>query len=221
MKQRLFEKYLAECPVVAILRGITPAEVPSVCDCLFENGIRLLEIPLNTPQAAKSIATAVRHCSERQMVGAGTVLTPCQVREVQAAGAQFVISPNADPEVIHETIRHGMLSMPGFLTPTEALAALAAGAHYLKLFPAANFGVGYVRNIQAVVKAPIFAVGGVTHQNLAEFLTVCKGVGVGGNLYKPGKSLEDIRRDADGFFRIATSAFEKNSFVKSFGLVPR
>ena len=111
--------------------------------------------------------------------------------------------------------------MPGFLTPTEALAALAAGAHYLKLFPAANFGVGYVRNIQAVVKAPIFAVGGVTHQNLAEFLTVCKGVGVGGNLYKPGKSLEDIRRDADGFFRIATSAFEKNSFVKSFVLVPR
>ena len=89
MKQRLFEKLLAECPVVAILRGITPAEVPSVCDCLFENGIRLLEIPLNTPQAVKSIATAVRHCSERQMVGAGTVLTPCQVREVQAAGAQF------------------------------------------------------------------------------------------------------------------------------------
>lgn len=208
MKMRLFEQFLDECPIVAILRGITPAEVPAVCDILHENRINLLEIPLNTAKAPEAIAVAVRHCAGRQLVGAGTVLTTEQVQLVKASGGQFVISPNVDASVIRETVRLGMLSMPGFLTPTEGLAALAAGAHYLKLFPAGNFGTSYIKNIQAVVKAHIFAVGGVGPRNLAEFLEVCRGVGIGGNLYKPGKSLEEIRRDAAAFARIAAVRLE-------------
>ena len=205
MKQELFEQYLADCPIVAILRGITAPELLAVCDILHENGINLLEIPLNTPGAPEAIAIAARHCAGRQLVGAGTVLSPEQVREVKVAGAEFIISPNTDTDVIRETVRQDMLSMPGFLTPTEGFVAMAAGAHYLKLFPSGNFGVNYIKNIQTVIKAPIFAVGGVKQQNLAEFLTVCHGVGIGGSLYKPGKTLEDIRRDAAEFAKIATS----------------
>ncbi|MBO4619540.1 MAG: 2-dehydro-3-deoxy-6-phosphogalactonate aldolase [Victivallales bacterium] len=203
MKQRLFEQYLDECPIVAILRGITLAEIPAVCDILHEHRINLLEVPLNTPNALEAIALAAKHSEGRQLVGAGTVLTSEQVKLVKVAGGQFIISPNTEAAVIHETVRQEMLSMPGFLTPSEALAALAAGAHYLKLFPAGNFGADYIKNLRAVVKAPIFAVGGVTSQNLAEFLEVCRGVGIGGNLFKPGKSLEAIHRDASLFTQIA------------------
>ena len=206
MKRELFEQHLVQCPIMAILRGITVAEGPAVCDILHEAGINLLEIPLNTHGAIEALDAAVRHCANRQLVGAGTVLAQEQVQTVKAAGGEFIISPNTDLAVIRETVRLGMLSMPGFLTPTEAFAALTAGAHYLKFFPAGNFGVSYIKNLQAVIKAPIFAVGGVKHQNLADFLTVCQGVGIGGNLYKPGKTLEEIQRDAAEFARIATAS---------------
>ena len=105
MKER-FEAFMAECPLVAILRGITPAEVPDVCDVLFNSGVKLLEIPLNSPNAFESIAIAVKHCGDHQLVGAGTVLTPEDVRGVKAAGGSFVISPNTDVDVIRETKKH-------------------------------------------------------------------------------------------------------------------
>lgn len=190
-----FETYLKECPLVAILRGITPEEVPSVCDILLENGIRLLEIPLNSPDALKSISIASRHVKERQIAGAGTVLTPEDVIAVHDAGGEFIISPNTDADVIRETKRLGMISMPGFFTASEAFAAIKAGADYLKLFPAI-LGPGYVKDLKAVVKKPIFAVGGVNAGNVPEFMKVCAGVGIGSALYKPGKSLEQIGRDA-------------------------
>ena len=195
MNKQCFESLLNACPIVAILRGITPEEVPAVCDVLLENGIGLLEIPLNKPHALECIAKAAKHCEGKQMVGAGTVLTPEQVREVQKANGTFIISPNTNPAVISETIRCGMLSMPGFLTPSEGFTALDAGAHYLKLFPAGNFGISYIKNIQAVIPAPIFAVGGISAGNLKEYLTVCRGAGIGGAIYKAGKSLEQIRQD--------------------------
>jgi 2-dehydro-3-deoxyphosphogalactonate aldolase len=190
-----FEKYMAACPAVAILRGITTPEVPAVCDVLFEAGIRLLEIPLNSPNAVESIAAAVRHCAGRQMVGAGTVLTPEDVIAVYKAGGQFIISPNADSDVIRETKRLGMLSIPGFFTATEGFAAIQAGADYLKLFPAV-LGPGYVKDLKAVIKTPIMAVGGVNAGNIPEFMKVCCGVGIGSALYKAGKSLEEIKKDA-------------------------
>ncbi|MBQ6353138.1 MAG: 2-dehydro-3-deoxy-6-phosphogalactonate aldolase [Lentisphaeria bacterium] len=193
---------MKECPAVAILRGITPREIPEVCDILAESGIRLLEIPLNSPDALNSIAIAAQHVGDRQMVGAGTVLTPEEARGVAAAGGRFAISPNTDPAVIRETKKLGMLSIPGFLTPSEGFVALAAGADYLKLFPAGNFGTGYIRDIRAVIKAPIMAVGGVNAQNLGDFMKVCCGAGIGSALYKAGKSLEDLARDTAELVRI-------------------
>ena len=197
-----FEAKLKECPLVAILRGITPEEVPAVCDVLYDAGIRLLEIPLNSPDACKSIRIAADHCKGRQMVGAGTVLTPEDVRNVRDAGGTFIISPNTDLDVIRETKACGLLSMPGFFTASEGFAALKAGADYLKLFPAI-LGPSYVKDLQAVIKAPIFAVGGVNAGNLGDFLKLCAGAGIGSALYKAGKSLEAVAADAKAMVEAA------------------
>ena len=193
-----FEKYSKECPVVAILRGITPEEMLAVCEVLYSAGIRLLEVPLNSPDACASIKLAADkyHADGSMLIGAGTVLTVEDVRQVAAAGGKFIISPDTNSEVIAETKRLGLISIPGFFTPTEAFAALRAGADYLKLFPAGVNGVGYIKDIKAVIKAPILAVGGVNAGNIPEFLTLCAGVGIGSALYKPGKSLEDIKKTA-------------------------
>ncbi len=186
---------MKECPLVAILRGLLPEEVEAVCDVLYKNGIRLLEIPLNSPDALKSIEIAVKHTADRMLAGAGTVLTPEDVRNVRAAGGEFIISPNTDVAVIRETKATGMLSIPGFFTASEAFTAIQAGADYLKLFPAA-LGPGYVKELKAVVRKPIMAVGGVNAANLPDFMKVCAGAGIGSALYKAGKSLEDLDRDA-------------------------
>ena len=201
MKAR-FEDLLTECPLIAILRGITSEEVPAVCDVLFQAGVRLLEIPLNSPDPYQSIAAAVRCCGSRMMVGAGTVLTPEETVLVSEAGGQFIISPNTYEPVIRRTKELGMLSMPGFFTASEGFDALRAGADCLKLFPAC-LGPGYIRDLKAVIKAPIFAVGGVNAKNLAEFLKVCRGAGIGSAFYKPGKSLDDLARDSAELVRIA------------------
>ena len=194
MKEQ-FEKFLKECPAIAILRGITPAEVPEICDRLFQAGIRLLEIPLNSPDAFKSIAIASEHCAGRQMVGAGTVLSPEDVIGVWKSNGIFIISPNTDADVIRETKRLGLISIPGFFTASEGFAALKAGADYLKLFPAC-LGPGYVKDLKAVIKAPILAVGGVNAEIIPAFMKVCAGVGIGSALYKAGKSLDQVKKDA-------------------------
>lgn len=198
MKEQ-FEKFMAQCPAVAILRGITNAEVIPVCDTLYEAGIRIMEIPLNSPDAVKSIAIAAEHCKGKMAVGAGTVLTVEDVNNVRNAGGTFIISPNTDTDVIKETKRLGMLSIPGFFTATEGFAAVKAGADYLKLFPAC-LGPSYVKDLKAVIKTPIMAVGGVNAGNIPEFMKVCCGVGIGSALYKAGKSPEDIRKDAEAIF---------------------
>ena len=195
-----FEKFMSECPAVAILRGITNDEVISVCDTLYEAGIRLLEIPLNSPDAIRSIAIASEHCKGRMTVGAGTVLTVEDVNNVHKAGGTFIISPNTDTDVIKETKKLGMLSIPGFFTATEGFAAIKAGADYLKLFPAC-LGPSYVKDLKAVIKTPIMAVGGVNSNNIPDFMKVCCGVGIGSALYKAGKSLEDVRKDAEAIVK--------------------
>ncbi len=190
MKER-FEALRAQCPAVAILRGLTTPEVPEVCDALFRAGITLLEIPLNSPDPITSIAAAVKHCGDRQMVGAGTVLTPEDVQNVAAAGGKFIISPNTDTDVIRETKKCGLISIPGFFTASEAFTAQKAGADYLKLFPAI-LGPGYVKDLKAVVKLPIMAVGGVNAANTPEFMKLCCGVGIGSAIYKPGKTAAEV-----------------------------
>lgn len=193
-----FQEQARRCPVVAILRGITPEEMRPVCEALRTAGIRLLEVPLNSPDALESIrrAAAKYHAAGELLAGAGTVLTAQNVRDVAAAGGRFIISPDANPEVIRETKRLGLVSIPGFFTATEAFTALRAGADYLKLFPAGKLGPGYVKDLKAVIKAPILAVGGVDTDNIAAFLDVCAGVGIGSALYKPGKTPAEIEQAA-------------------------
>ena len=200
-----FSEYAERCPVVAILRGITPDEILEVCEILRESGIRLLEVPVNSPDAVESIRRAAEkyHSGDELLVGAGTVLTPEDVRRVADAGGRFIISPDTNPDVIHETKQHKLVSIPGFFTATEAFNALRAGADYLKLFPAGALGPGYVKDLKAVVKAPILAVGGVGETNIGAFLDVCVGVGIGSALYKPGKSTAEIRRAAETYSRAA------------------
>lgn len=191
---KTFAENLAETPIIAILRGITVPEVPGVCGVLAEAGIKLLEVPLNTPGALECIAVAA-DAADGQTVGAGTVLTPEAVRAVAAAGGRFIISPNTDIEVIKATKAAGMISIPGCFTASEALAAAGAGADYLKLFPSGSIGAGYIKDLKAVVKLPFIAVGGVNRGNIREFLNCCAGVGIGGALYKAGKTLAELRRD--------------------------
>ena len=190
-----FEKFMQQCPAVAILRGLTTPEVPAVCDALYAAGITLLEVPLNSPDPLNTIAAAVKHCGNRQMVGAGTVLTPEDVRNVAAAGGKFIISPNTDVDVIKETKKCGLVSIPGFFTASEGFTAQAAGADYLKLFPAI-LGPTYVKDLKAVIKLPIMAVGGVNAENTTDFMKVCCGVGIGSAIYKPGRSAAEVEAAA-------------------------
>lgn len=192
-----FTSFMRDCPAIAILRGITPPEVPEICDALFRAGIRLLEIPLNSPDAFRSIELAAGHCTGRMMVGAGTVLTPEDVVNVWRAKGRFIVSPNTDAEVIRETKRLGLISIPGFFTATEGFAALRAGADYLKLFPACE-GPRYIKDLKAVIPAPILAVGGVNEGNIPAFMKVCAGVGIGSALYKPGRTPEQVEKAAAG-----------------------
>ncbi len=198
-----FDAVMKECPVIAILRGLKPEEVADVFEALYAGGIRLLEIPLNTPNALKSVAIAAELGKGRWITGAGTVLTPEEVVAVRAAGGEFVVSPNTEPEVIKETKRLGMISVPGFFTASEAFTAIKAGADYLKLFPAI-LGPGYVKDLVAVVKKPILAVGGVDATSIPGFMKLCAGVGIGGALYKPGRAIEDIAAAAKTIAAVAS-----------------
>ena len=147
-----FQGALAVCPLVAILRGLQPADAHAIGEALVTSGWKLIEVPLNSPDAMRSIAALVKAFPDA-LVGAGTVLQPEQVREVHAAGGQMVVAPNFNAEVVREAVRLGMVCLPGVLTPTEAFAALAAGASGLKLFPAEMIGPAAVKALRAVLPA--------------------------------------------------------------------
>lgn len=194
MKEK-FASLLGEMPIIAILRGISKEELIPVCDALYDAGIKLLEIPLNTPDAFSRIREAAAYCGNRQMVGAGTVLTKEDVQNVKASGGKFILSPNTEEEVIRETKNLSLISIPGFFTPTEGLKAVKAGADYLKLFPA-TLGTSYIRDLKTVIQTPMIAVGGITADNVVSLLDAAGSVGIGGALYKPGKPLSETRTAA-------------------------
>ena len=186
-------------PLVAILRGVKPDEILAIADEIIAAGITRIEVPLNSPEPLDSIARLARHCAEahgdRILVGAGTVLTAEQVREVHAAGGRLVVSPNTDTDVIRESRRLEMVSMPAIVTPTEAFSALAAGASGLKLFPASQVGIANMKAMQTVLPANTewYAVGGVGVDNFAEWRAAgVHGAGLGTALYTSGLSAAQV-----------------------------
>lgn len=196
-----FHRALAQLPLVAILRGLTPGEAPAVGAALTGAGFGLLEVPLNSPEPLQSIRLLRTQCPDA-LVGAGTVLTPQQVREVHAAGGQLIVSPCFDSDVVRETAALGMVALPGVLTPSEAFGALAAGAHALKLFPAEMASPAAVKALKAVLPhgTALLPVGGVTPEGMAAWHAAgADGFGIGSALYRPGKAAETVAETARAF----------------------
>lgn len=199
---KLFRSYLDACPLVAILRGVRPDEAEAIGSAVFEAGIRIIEVPLNSPEPMDSIRRLAEAIGDRALVGAGTVLEVSQVDQVARAGGRLIVSPSTDREVIAASVAAGMVSSPGFFTPSEALAALAAGAHALKLFPAEGASPAFVKAQRAVLPrdVPLIVVGGVRPEAMQPWLEAgADGFGLGSGLYKPGQSAEETATRARAY----------------------
>ncbi|MYM68680.1 2-dehydro-3-deoxy-6-phosphogalactonate aldolase [Pseudoduganella sp. FT55W] len=189
-------------PLVAILRGLNPAEAVDVAKVLHAAGFRALEVPLNRPGAIEAIAAIVKLDLPDTLVGGGTMLTVEHVEAVHAAGGRLLVSPNCVPAVIRRAADLGMYCAPGVATPTEAFAALDAGAHALKIFPAESVGHGGIKALKSVLPAgtPVWPVGGVSPETMAAWVKAgATGFGIGGNLYTPGVTLEQLAERAAAF----------------------
>lgn len=194
--------WLARCPIVAILRGISPAEAVAVGEALVDAGIAIIEVPLNSPDPLASIAALSSRFGEAVLVGAGTVLSPGEARSVVAAGGRIVVMPHADGAVIAAARAAGALVLPGCYTATEAFAAIAAGADGLKLFPAEIGGPPLLRALKAVLPpaVPVLPVGGVSPESLQAWRVAgAAGFGVGSALYKPGDAPGTVAARARAF----------------------
>ncbi|WP_205480784.1 2-dehydro-3-deoxy-6-phosphogalactonate aldolase [Sphingomonas arenae] len=197
-----FRRYLAECPLVAIIRGVTPGEVEDIGEAILSGGIRIIEVPLNSPEPLESIRRLSARLGERALVGAGTVLNPAQVGDVRGAGGRLIVSPNTNPDVIRATATAGLVSSPGYFTPSEGFAAIEAGAHALKLFPAEGASPTVVKAQKAVLPRdiPLLVVGGVTPDNMTPWLEAgATGFGLGSGLYKPGQSADETAAKARAY----------------------
>jgi len=194
---------LAQLPLIAILRGLTPAEAPSIGQALVDSEFAIIEVPLNSPEPLHSIA-ALTGQFPRTLIGAGTVLNAQQVKDVHAAGGRLVVAPNFNPAVVAQALTLNMVVLPGVATPTEAFSALDAGAHGLKLFPAEMISPATVKAMRAVLPkdAALMPVGGITPDNMAAYRTAgASGFGLGSALYVPGQSAEQVRAAAQKFVK--------------------
>jgi 2-dehydro-3-deoxyphosphogalactonate aldolase len=194
---------LAQLPLIAILRGLTPAEVPAMGEALVSSGFAIIEVPLNSPEPFKSI-TALSQQFPQTLIGAGTVLNAQQVKDVHAGGGRLVVAPNFNPAVVAQALALNMVVLPGVATPTEAFAALDAGAHGLKLFPAEMISPATVKALRAVLPkaAALMPVGGITPENMAVYRAAgATGFGLGSALFAPGRSAELVGEKAEAFVR--------------------
>jgi 2-dehydro-3-deoxyphosphogalactonate aldolase len=207
-----FNRYFRAMPLIAILRGVKPEEVVAIGEVVIEAGIRILEVPLNSPCPFESIRRLAEHASGRALVGAGTVLTCAEVDDVAAAKGDLVVSPNMDARVIERTRGHHLLSLPGVFTPTEALSALAAGADALKLFPG-ELATAQSAKAMAALLPPstrLILVGGVTANTIGSWLdSGVHGFGVGSSLYKPGFTAAEVRERALAFAKAVQKGVAK------------
>lgn len=190
------------CPLVAILRGLTPSEAPHVGQMLFDAGFRLLEVPLNRPGALDAIRALVTIAPPDALIGGGTMLNTDDVDAVHEAGGRLMVSPNCEPGVIRHAVEKGQLALPGVATPTEAFRALDAGAHGLKLFPAEMITPPVVKSLRSVLplKTWLLPVGGIHPHNMAPYIEAgANGFGIGSQLYKPGVEPAALKRAAVAF----------------------
>jgi 2-dehydro-3-deoxyphosphogalactonate aldolase len=198
----LLRRYMDECPLVGIIRGVTPDDAEAIGEAIYDAGIRIIEIPLNSPDPLKSISKLAEKFGDRALVGGGTVLQPEQVGEVRAAGGRLIVSPNTNVEVITETAEAGLVSCPGYFTPSDAFDALEAGATALKLFPAEGATPAVLKAQRAVIpkEVPILVVGGVRPDSIQPWLDAgADGFGLGGGLYQPGQSAGETAEKARAY----------------------
>jgi 2-dehydro-3-deoxyphosphogalactonate aldolase len=192
---------LAQLPLIAILRGLTPAEAPAIGEALVSSGFAIIEVPLNSPEPFKSIAALTQQFPQT-LIGAGTVLNAQQVKDVHSAGGRLVVAPNFNSAVVAQALALNMVVLPGVTTPTEAFAALDAGAHGLKLFPAEMISPATVKSMRAVLPkaAALMPVGGITPDNMAAYRAAgATGFGLGSALYAPGRSAAQVQEMAHAF----------------------
>jgi 2-dehydro-3-deoxyphosphogalactonate aldolase len=191
--------WLQRCPLVAILRGVKPEEVAAIGKALEQKGIAIVEVPLNSPRPMESIALLARAFGDRLLIGAGTVMTEGQVAHIAAAGGRIIVTPHADAAIVRAAKQQGLLAMPGFFTPAEAFAMLAAGADALKLFPAEAASPAALRAMRAVLPSgtAVLPVGGIDASNMAAWKEAgAAGFGIGSGIYKPGDSPEAVAAKA-------------------------
>lgn len=194
--RELLNRFLDDVPLVAIIRGVTPDEAEAIGDAIREGGIRIVEVPLNSPDPLASIERLARHLGDEMLVGAGTVLDPADVGRVRDAGGRIIVSPDSNPQVVSAAAEAGLISSPGYFTPSEAFSALRAGAHALKLFPAEAASPTVLKAQLAVIPkdVPVLVVGGVQPDNMRSWIDAgARGFGLGGGLYKPGQSPAETR----------------------------
>ncbi|HVL70311.1 MAG TPA: 2-dehydro-3-deoxy-6-phosphogalactonate aldolase [Beijerinckiaceae bacterium] len=197
-------------PLVAILRGLSPENALPIGEVLVRAGFRVIEVPLNSPDPFDSIARLARAFGDAALIGAGTVLAPADVDRVAEAGGRLVVSPNFDPDVVARTNTLGLVSAPGVCTPSEAFAALKAGADVLKLFPGEMIPPAIVKALRAVVpaSAKLVPTGGVGPHNMKAYAEAgADGFGIGGELFKPTYALDEIAARAQALIRAAQDAF--------------
>lgn len=199
---------MGQLPLIAILRGLSPAEAPAIGEALVRSGFALIEVPLNSPDPLRSIALLTQQYPQA-LIGAGTVLNAQQVQDVHAAGGRLIVSPHFNPAVVAQAIALNMVVLPGVATPSEAFAALDAGAHGLKLFPAEMITPATVKALRAVLPKDVrlMPVGGITPDTMAPYLAAgASGFGLGSALYAPGRSAAQVQAQAIAFVQAYPNA---------------
>jgi 2-dehydro-3-deoxyphosphogalactonate aldolase len=198
----VFREQLGRCPLVAILRGVTPEKVEAIGEAILEAGIGIIEVPLNSPDPLRSIERLARRFGKQALIAAGTVLEVAQVAQVVDAGGRMIVSPSTDVGVIEATRAEDLVSLPGYFTPSEAFTAIKAGAHALKLFPAEAASPAVVKAQRAVLPRtiPLLIMGGITTKLVEPYLEAgANGFGLGSSLYRPGQTAAETGQRARAF----------------------